>query len=114
MAGVVWYRKDLRVDDHEALMRACNEQNTVRAVFIQQESGDRGKQQVRFEQETLQSLREHLEQLGVELTILQGETVEQLTSFVQPEDIVYFHRMTGEYERRQENAVRKTFYHANV
>ncbi len=82
MAGVVWYRKDLRVDDHEALMRACNEQNTVRAVFIQQESGDRGKQQVRFEQETLQSLREHLAQLGVELTILQGETVEQLTSFV--------------------------------
>lgn len=109
MAGVVWYRKDLRVDDHEALMRACNEQNTVRAVFIQQESRDRGKQQVRFEQETLQSLREHLAQLGVELTILQGETIEQLTSIVQPEDIVYFHRMTGEFEARQENEVQERF-----
>lgn len=109
MAGVVWYRKDLRVDDHEALTRACEEQKTVRAVFVRQTADGRGKQQMTFEEETLKSLKEHLAQLGIELTILQGETVEQLTSFIQPEDVVYFHRMTGEYEVRQESEVQKRF-----
>lgn len=105
MAGVVWYRNDLRVDDHEALTQACAEQDKVRAVFIQQETEQRGRQQVIFEQETLHALQNHLGQLGIELTILQGDTMEQLSHFTAPEDVLYFHRMTGFYEARLEQQV---------
>ncbi|OIN66387.1 DASH family cryptochrome [Exiguobacterium sp. KRL4] len=109
MAGIVWYRNDLRVDDHQALSRACTEQETVRALFIQRETETRGHQHVTFERETLESLRDHLGQLGIELTILRGETMEQLSRFIEPEDVVYFHRMTGFYEERLEQAVLRQF-----
>lgn len=109
MSGIVWYRADLRVDDHEALTQARQAHSLVKAVFIQRPldtgSFDRGHAQIKFERETLQTLREELAQLGIELTLLTGDVVEQLGHFMKPGDVVYFHRMTGHYETLDEQAV---------
>lgn len=34
MGAVVWYRHDLRVDDHEALRSACEEHDVIRAIYV--------------------------------------------------------------------------------
>ncbi len=113
MSGIVWYRADLRVDDHEALAQARQAHSTVKAVFVQQPLNtrrfERGHAQLKFERETLQTLQEELGRLGIELTILTGDVSEQLGRFMKPGDVVYFHRMTGYYELIDEQAVLAQF-----
>ncbi|KOP29844.1 DASH family cryptochrome [Exiguobacterium sp. BMC-KP] len=108
MGAVVWYRNDLRVDDHEALRSACEEHNTIRAVYVKnQKKRDfkRGTQQERFEQETLENLAIHLSQIGITLDILEGKVLEVLDSYLQPDETVYFHKMTGTEEATSEKYI---------
>jgi len=108
MGAVVWYRNDLRVDDHEALRSACEEHETIRAVYIKHQKKrdfERGMQQARFEQETLENLASHLSQIGITLDILEGKEHEVLDSYLQPDDTVYFHKMTGTEEAASEKYI---------
>ncbi|MBF8152345.1 DASH family cryptochrome [Exiguobacterium sp. TBG-PICH-001] len=108
MGAVVWYRHDLRVDDHEALRSACEEQDVIRAVYVKdQRKRDfkRGTQQARFEQETLENLADHLSQIGIALDIVEGEINETLDSYLQADDTIYFHKMTGTEEAASEQYI---------
>ncbi|HAK99625.1 MAG TPA: DASH family cryptochrome [Exiguobacterium sp.] len=108
MGAVVWYRNDLRVDDHEALRSACEEQDTIRAVYVKNHKGqlfERGAQQAKFEEESLANLDDHLSQIGIALDILEGKVNEALDSYLQADDTVYFHKMTGTEEVASEQYI---------
>lgn len=112
MGAVVWYRNDLRVDDHEALRSACEEQDTIRAVYVKnhkEQLFERGAQQTKFEEETLVNLADHLSQIGIALDILEGKVNEALDSYLQTDDTVYFHKMTGTEEAASEQYVKDRY-----
>lgn len=112
MGAVVWYRNDLRVDDHEALRSACEEQDTIRAVYVKnhkEQLFERGAQQAKFEEETLVNLADHLSQIGIALDILEGKVNEALDSYLQTDDTVYFHKMTGIEEAASEQYVKDRY-----
>ncbi len=112
MGAVVWYRNDLRVDDHEALRSACEEQGTIRAVYVKnhkEQLFERGAQQTKFEEETLVNLADHLSQIGIALDILEGKVNEALDSYLQTDDTVYFHKMTGTEEAASEQYVKDRY-----
>lgn len=112
MGAVVWYRNDLRVDDHEALRSACEEQDTIRAVYVKnhkEQLFERGAQQAKFEEETLVNLADHLSQIGIALDILEGKVNEALDSYLQTDDTVYFHKMTGTEEAASEQYVKDRY-----
>jgi deoxyribodipyrimidine photo-lyase len=109
MGAVVWYPNDLRVDNHEALRSACEEHDTIRAVYVKnhkEQLFERGAQQTKFEEETLVNLADHLSQIGIALDILEGKVNEALDSYLQTDDTVYFHKMIGTEEAASEQYVK--------
>lgn len=114
MKGIVWYRNDLRVDDHAALQAACLAYDEVIAIHTGAESNvDRlfepGKERLEFQSETLDELRHNLGQLGIPLIRVTGNAAERIGEHYGKGDTVFFHRMTGVEERDLERMVRERF-----
>ena len=74
--GLVWFRNDLRTEDHQALQNACNSHDRVIAVYFfdprhyQKTSygfKKTGKFRAKFLIETVEELRKNLQELNISL-----------------------------------------------
>jgi len=100
--AIVWFRKELRIHDNEALVKAL-EQHEVVIPFYCFEETEFGSTKFGFEKtgafraqfliESVQNLKENLQSLGSNLLVRQGNTAEQiarLTSEVEVSKIYAF------------------------
>ncbi|MGD9255144.1 MAG: FAD-binding domain-containing protein [Chromatiales bacterium] len=100
MIQVVWFKRDLRVHDNEALTRAA-EQGPVLPLYIVEpdlwRQPDSSSRHWTFCRESLLSLREALADLGQPLVIRQGPAVTVLREMVRSEIVgaVWSHSETG-------------------
>mgnify|MGYP006280862779 FL=1 len=82
---VVWYRRDLRISDHEPLYRAARRGEVV-PVFILDQSllhhPETGSVRVAFMLDCLASLDADLQALGGRLILRKGDPVEVLIQLV--------------------------------
>ena len=101
MLNVVWFKRDLRVTDHEPLLRAV-EEGMVAPLFIVEPDywaqPTCSARQWRFVSRTLAALRTQLAVLGAPLIVRVGDAVEVLESFRQntSELVLWSHEETGD------------------
>lgn len=80
--GIVWLRRDLRLDDHAALAAAASACDRVDCAFVLDPALLRGPRVgapiVQFFFESLGVLREHLRALGSDLALLEGDFAAEL------------------------------------
>lgn len=79
---IVWFRADLRIHDHPALVTAIKNADQVVPVFILDKTALHGKfwsaNRNRFLVECLEDLRKSLQHIGGDLVIRQGNAVDEL------------------------------------
>lgn len=97
---LVWFRNDLRLHDNEALYNAINSQKPVLAVYIFDENQYRntnlgfpktGSFRAQFIIESVQNLKENLKNIGIELLIYNGNSVEVITNICNEFNITEIH-----------------------
>jgi deoxyribodipyrimidine photo-lyase len=76
--GLVWLRRDLRVDDHAALHHALSECRRVLCLFVFDRTildplPDRADRRVEFIRDSLQAMQERLQPMGGGLLVAHGE-----------------------------------------
>jgi deoxyribodipyrimidine photo-lyase len=80
--GIVWLRRDLRLDDHVALFEAAQQCERVTCAFVLDPALLRGPRVgapiVQFFFESLAVLRAHLRELGSELALREGDFATEL------------------------------------
>jgi deoxyribodipyrimidine photo-lyase len=85
--GIVWLRRDLRLDDHAALAAAAERCERVTCAFVLDPvllRGDRmGAPIVQFFFDSLGDLREQLRALGSDLALLEGDFARELIALAQ-------------------------------
>jgi len=83
--SLVWLRRDLRLDDHVALLRAAEASERVACAFVLDPPLLRGQRVgapiVQFFLESLRVLRDELRGLGSDLALLEGDTAVELGAF---------------------------------
>ena len=97
---VVWFKRDLRVVDHEALSRACLAGRVLCLYVIEPgywQLGDTSRRQWLFVRESLLDLAEQLHALGARLVVRQGQVTEALQSIRQAHGpfVLHSHQETG-------------------
>lgn len=84
--GIVWLRRDLRLDDHAALAAAAQRCERVTCAFVLDPVLLRGERMgapiVQFFFDALTALRAQLRGLGSELALLEGDMAAELVRFV--------------------------------
>lgn len=83
---VVWFKRDLRTFDHEALFRACKAGPTICFYVIEPEYwqlNNTSNRQWHFIRESLIDLSAQLQKIGAQLVIHQGSTLEFLQALEQ-------------------------------
>jgi deoxyribodipyrimidine photo-lyase len=97
---VVWFKRDLRVSDHEALSRACLTGPVLCLYVIEPaywQLGDTSRRQWLFVRESLLDLAEQLHTLGARLVVRLGQVTEVLQSIRQAHGpfALHSHQETG-------------------
>jgi len=120
--SIVWFRRDLRVVDHEPLTRAAARGAVVCAYFVDASrwtpASARGRQlstprvgahRTRFLLESLRALRERLRELGGDLVVRTGPPAAGLADLCRElgARAIYFHQDVGVEEADEERAVRE-------
>jgi len=101
--GLVWYRNDLRIKDHEALNEACKQNERVIAVYCFDPGQFQktrfgfiktGKFRSKFLIESITELRENLKGLNISLFIFQQQPETSIPGLIAEYDIdnVYFQK----------------------
>jgi deoxyribodipyrimidine photo-lyase len=95
--SIIWFRRDLRINDHPALLAAIELSDQVIPLFILD------KQQIKEAGSKLlaymgQSLRYLDESLGNKLHIIEGDQVEVLSTLIKKYGVEQVH-ISAEYER---------------
>lgn len=113
MKGLVWFRRDLRIEDHAALAAALSDCQQVHALFVFDDpllkSHLFGDACVSFMLASLEEVGGALERLGVSLSWRRGEHVEEVVRFAKDRkvDLVYWNRdyepAAVERDRRVQN-----------
>ena len=95
-AAIVWFRKDLRIHDNEALTKALSKHRVIIPFYCFEET-EFGKTSFGFEKtgsfraqfliESLQNLQHNLQELGSDLVIRKGDTAEQLARLLAELDV---------------------------
>lgn len=98
--GVVWFKRDLRIQDHRPLAEAAKRGRVTCVYFIEPElwqSPDAAAQHYLFILESLRDLHTQLAKLGLKLNLLAGQATACLTRIAQacPIDRLYAHEETG-------------------
>jgi deoxyribodipyrimidine photo-lyase len=93
----MWFRRDLRVNDHPALLAAIESAETVIPLFIldKQQISEAGDKLLAYMGKSLRSLDESL---GNRLHIIEGDQVEILKELIAQHDVEEVH-ISAEYER---------------
>ena len=95
---VVWFRNDLRIQDHQALdsaIKNCQAGELVQALFVVDQAEEEwGYYQLGWLKRSLFALENSLRTLGVSLTVLYGDTFTSITHFAQTHQVqsMYWHR----------------------
>ena len=100
MLQIVWFKRDLRVHDHEALFRAAERGPVLPLYIIEPDlwrQPDMSGRHWAFIRECLISLREELARLGQPLVIRRGDAVEVLKALCDRNTVaaVWSHQETG-------------------
>ena len=109
--AVVWFRRDLRVADHPALLGAVDAADQVVPVFVVDrtllDGRPSGPNRRAFLHGALGSLARDLEALGGRLLVLEGDPVQVIPAVARAfaADAVYCSRDRTPYARRRDTAV---------
>ncbi len=113
MTAVVWIRRSLREEDNTALVQASEEYEEVVPFYVVDDSyfenADLGYPRVKFWRDSVQRLRQNLQDKGKDLVLRKGKPVEQVGKIVEelnPEKI-YFNRDYSPYSKRRDREVRE-------
>ena len=93
----MWFRRDLRINDHPALLAAVETSDEVIPLFILDKAQikEAGAKLLAYMGQSLKSLDESL---GNNLHIIEGDQVEVLTALIKKYDVQEVH-ISAEYER---------------
>jgi len=96
-AAIIWFRRDLRINDHPALLAAVESAEQVIPLFILDKTQikEAGAKLLAYMARSLRSLDESL---GNNLHIIEGDQVEVLTALIQKYEVQEVH-ISAEYER---------------
>ena len=97
MRNIIWFRRDLRIGDHPALLEAIKNCDEIIPLFILDKKliGQSGSKRLAY---LGQSLRALDESLGNKLHIIEGDQVEVLKELIARYDVKEVH-ISDEYER---------------
>jgi deoxyribodipyrimidine photo-lyase len=95
--SIMWFRRDLRINDHPALLAAVETSDEVIPLFILDKAQikEAGAKLLAYMGQSLKSLDESL---GNNLHIIEGDQVEVLTALIKKYDVQEVH-ISAEYER---------------
>ncbi|MBS3807641.1 MAG: deoxyribodipyrimidine photo-lyase [Bacteroidales bacterium] len=110
----VWLRRDLRLNDNQALYRALKERQAVLPLFIfdsqiLDELEDSGDARITFIYDTLLDLRKQLQEIGSSLLVRYGEPVEVFRELLRfyPMHGVFFNRDYEPYATGRDQQVQE-------
>jgi deoxyribodipyrimidine photo-lyase len=116
--GIVWMRRDLRLDDHAALVAAADRCDRITCAFVLDpvllRDERTGAPIVQFFLESLAVLREQLRELGSDLALLEGDCATELVRFAQlcGARAVFFNEDTDPAMRARDAAVTRALQDA--
>lgn len=95
--SIIWFRRDLRINDHPALLAAIESSDQIIPLFIldKQQIDEAGSKLLAY---MSQSLRKLDESLGNKLHIIEGDQVEVLSTLIKKYGVDQVH-ISDEYER---------------
>jgi len=95
--SIIWFRRDLRINDHPALLAAIESSEQIIPLFIldKQQIEEAGSKLLAY---MGQSLRLLDESLGNKLHIIEGDQVEVLSTLIKKYEVQEVH-ISDEYER---------------
>ena len=95
--SIIWFRRDLRINDHPALLAAIESSDQIIPLFIldQTQIKEAGAKLLAYMGQSLRALDESL---GNKLHIIQGDQVEVLTTLIKKYGVEQVH-ISAEYER---------------
>lgn len=95
--SIIWFRRDLRINDHPALLAAVESAEQVIPIFILDKAQikEAGAKLLAYMAQSLRSLDESL---GNNLHIIEGDQVEVLSALIKMHDVQEVH-ISAEYER---------------
>ena len=97
MRNIIWFRRDLRIGDHPALVEAIKSSEEIVPLFIldKQQIAEAGQKLLAYMGQSLRALDESL---GNKLHIIEGDQVEVLKELIARYDVKEVH-ISDEYER---------------
>ena len=97
MRNIIWFRRDLRIGDHPALVEAIKNSEEIVPLFIldKQQIAEAGQKLLAYMGQSLRALDESL---GNKLHIIEGDQVEVLKELIARYDVKEVH-ISDEYER---------------
>ena len=95
--SIIWFRRDLRINDHPALLAAIESSDQVIPLFILDKTQieEAGSKLLAYMGQSLRSLDESL---GNKLHIIEGDQVEVLSALIKKYEVQEVH-ISAEYER---------------
>ena len=97
MRNIIWFRRDLRIGDHPALLAAMENSDEIVPLFIldKQQIAEAGEKLLAYMGQSLRALDQSL---GNTLHIIEGDQVEVLKELIARYDVKEVH-ISAEYER---------------
>lgn len=117
---IVWFRNDLRVNDHPALAKAAAESDKVIPLFIIDSmlmTGDvKGSNRNRFLIESLADLKDSLRELDADLVIKNGDALTVLQELVKAHSVgtIYYTADYTPYSIKRDKRIESAFKDSNV
>lgn len=120
-SGIVWFRNDLRLHDHEALSRACAECTSILPVYCfdpreygpvkTRKYGKTGPYRATFVIDAVRDLRERLRERGSDLIVVVGRPEEVVPALARKvgASAIFCHTEVTHEETRVENLVKQIF-----
>lgn len=116
--ALIWYRNDLRIQDHEALYTACNRHKKVLGVYFfdprqfeKTKYGFRktGKFRAKFLLESVNELRQNLSKLNIPLLVFHEKPEDRMAEIISKYEIsdIYFQNEWTSEERSIEENLKK-------
>ena len=95
--SIIWFRRDLRINDHPALLAAIESSEQIIPLFIldKQQIEEAGSKLLAYMEQSLRLLDESL---GNKLHIIEGDQVEVLSTLIKKYEVQEVH-ISDEYER---------------
>ena len=95
--SIIWFRRDLRINDHPALLAAIESAEQVIPLFIldKKQIAEAGEKLLAYMGQSLRALDESL---GNKLHIIEGDQVEVLSTLIKKYEVQEVH-ISAEYER---------------